>query len=136
MKKVILLAILTTNIAFASKKQKTVAVPNIKADEFAIFDKDHYRTFSTFQVDGLTLDKSCQAKSGKPSCEAYKKALNSPVPNKNGAFIGSPASQLCADFGGNNLIAFNHKKQEYNFCEFPDGSLVNSWSMYDLRNGK
>ncbi len=135
----ITLIMLTTHSAVSLAERKTVSLPTMKADQFALYNQGHYQIFSLLEVDGLKLDESCKSKL-KPTCAAYQVGINGKVNHqvnhKNGEFNGSPASQFCSDLGGANLIALNSQKQEFNFCEFKDGSLVNSWSLYYKRNPK
>lgn len=124
-------------VTFSQAEAKpTEALPALKAGEYALYSNGAYKVISTFEVEGLKLDSSCQPKAAKkPTCEAFQIGLNGKA-KKNQGFNGSPASQFCSDLGGVNLIALNELKQEFNFCEFKDGSLVNSWSLYDKRNPK
>ena len=116
-------------IGFASKaNEPTIVVPAVGEGEYAIFDVNKYRKFKVFESEGLMLSADCQLK--KMKCEAFE-AANKKIDKIENPLRGvSPASQLCSTLDGKNLIAFNHKKDEYNFCQFEDKSLVNSWTLY------
>ena len=108
--------------------EKNVPLPTINEGEFAVFEGTNYKKFKVFESDGLTFSADCKAK--KMKCEAAEASAKKIDKIQNPAPRISPASQLCSIVDGKNLIAFNQKKEEYNFCEFEDGSLVNSWSLY------
>lgn len=108
--------------------EKTVPLPKIQDGEFAVFDGTQYRKFKVFDSDGLTFSTDCKLSAMK--CKAVEVAQKKNTKIENPEHGISPASQLCSLVDGKNLIAFNSKKEEYNFCEFEDHSLVNSWSLY------
>ncbi len=103
--------------------------PKIKDDEYAIFIEDSYLIFKTKKFEALELSEIC-FKSSKPKCEAYEfaqikpKDLSIKVPGMN-----NKSAIHCEAVGGRNLLALDNKNNQYNFCRFSDGSLVNSWSM-------
>lgn len=66
--------------------------------------------------------KSCKAievLNGKP-------AVTSPG---NKALIGNPASTFCNSIGGVVRILKDPKGDEYDFCQFPDQSMIDTWQM-------
>ncbi len=111
-----------------SPAKPIIKIPEVPIDHYAVFEKETYRIFKTFQFERLDLSADCLNQDNKPKCLAYLNSLNHPI--ESSKFRGSPASKICTELTGINLIAFNHKKQEVNFCEFKDGSMVNSWTLY------
>jgi putative hemolysin len=103
--------------------------PKFKDDEYAIFIEDAYQIFKTKKFESLELSESC-FNSKKPKCEAYEfaqikpKDLSIKAPGMN-----NKSAIHCEAVGGRNLLALDNKNNQYNFCRFADGSMVNSWSM-------
>lgn len=86
----------------------------------------------TTSISGVEVSATCFIKKGKTHpCEAYSalkkvvKAKNSDVP-----LAGHPAAFYCGSAGGLNRILKDSKNNEYDFCEFKDGSMINSWHLY------
>jgi len=105
--------------------------PAVKKGEYALFLDDKYTTFKTIKWNKYELDTSCfKANKKKPECMAYeytqikKKDYQLPDPSMNNA-----AAFICSKRNGKNLIALDYKKNEIDFCRFPDGSMVNSWNL-------
>jgi putative hemolysin len=122
-------------MAGAIDTRKTPTAPpilppsNMKAEEMALFDgKTKYDIFKVFKFEQLKLSEDCKPTSGKPSCEAYKATLK--MAKTETKFEGNPASTLCRDQGGTNLIALDSEKNSFEFCRFSDQSMVGSWSLY------
>jgi hypothetical protein len=103
--------------------------PKFKDDEYAIFIGDSYQVFKTKKYESLELNDGC-FKGTKPKCQAYEfaqikpKDLSVKVPGLN-----NKSAIHCEAVGGRNLLALDNKNNQYNFCRFADGSMVNSWSM-------
>lgn len=106
------------------------SVPKLKSDEYAVFIEDKYRIFKTKKYEELEFDTSC-FKGSKPDCDAYKFSQVRPInpPPKHEA-MNNFAAIACENITGRNMIALDKDRNEYNFCLFKDGSMVNSWSMY------
>lgn len=123
---------LTATAAGTKKKSKAdfPPLPKIAPGEYALFLDDKYILFTTQKVDSLEIDSAC-AKTKPPKCQAFlakddhAKALPAPHPQLN-----HPAALNCQGKGGQNLIALNSQKKEYDFCRFKDNSMVESWSLY------
>lgn len=82
---------------------------------------------------GIEVTSSCFSKKSKsPLCDAYK-ALNRKVEVKRPdvPLAGHPAAFFCGSAGGLNRILKDPKNKEYDFCEFKDGSMINSWHLYN-----
>jgi len=71
-------------------------------------------------------DKSCKALEALSSKAVVAKA--SSVVGKK--LIGDPASQLCLEHAGKNIILTDGENKEFDFCELSDGSIFNSWQFY------
>lgn len=123
----------TTANAGSKKKAPVDTFPKppiFKDNEYAIFIEDAYRVFKTKQYEKLELSDNCFKASPKPNCQAYEfaqikpKDLSIKVPGLNNI-----SAIHCESIGGRNLLALDNKNNQYNFCRFSDGSMVNSWSM-------
>lgn len=122
----------TTNVSEQSNmtpKDTFPKPPSFKDDEYAIFIDESYQVFKTKKFEKLELSASC-FKGSKPHCQAYEfaqikpKDLSIKVPGLN-----NKSAIHCEAVGGRNLLALDNRNNQYNFCRFSDGSMVNSWSM-------
>ncbi|MNK92137.1 hypothetical protein D3C87_1122550 [compost metagenome] len=129
MKMLILLSFLGL---FSSSVLAVVTVPKLEKDQYAIFLNEKYEVFKTEKQDGLEFkqgclkDKNCQAlkaSQGKTTTAAKSQSFH-------------PAASFCKARGGKNLVATNNLRDEFNFCQFSDGSMVTSWSLYNKLNKK
>ncbi len=107
-----------------------VKVPKLANAEFAVFDGTKYRKFSTFIAYGLKLSSECKPKKGPIICKAFEASTKKIEKIISPASQMNPASILCNQLGGKNLIALNNAREEFNYCEFEDRSMANSWSLY------
>ncbi len=121
----------TSAAATSAKKGEFAVPPSFKDDEYAIFLEESYKIFKTKKFEKLELTESCFKKSAKPKCMAYEfsqirpKKLEMKAPGMN-----NMSAIHCDEVGGRNLLALDNKNNQYNFCRFDDGSMVNSWSMH------
>lgn len=104
--------------------------PPLEKNEYAIFIEDKYLKFTTKKFQDLELDMSC-FKTKTPKCEAFEFSEIKPksLIMKNEA-LNNLAAIFCEAVHGRNLLALDRGRNEYNFCRFQDGSMVNSWSLY------
>jgi len=140
--KILLIAILLSPpFAFAKPapapepEKPPIKVPDLKKDEYALFSDGKYHIFKIAIFENLKLNSECVTKGPTPTCKAYL-ASKAPLPVEKPAFNGNPASELCSELKGTNLIAFNYEKKQYNYCQFDDSSVVNSWSLFYKRYPK
>lgn len=76
-------------------------------------------------------NKSCKALEALSAKIVETKSSNANVVGKK--LIGDPASQLCLEHMGKNIILNDGDRKEYDFCEFGDGSIFNSWQFYYVK---
>lgn len=90
-----------------------------------------YKPIQVIEKDGVTISKDC-LKSGKMKCQAWDAVLNKKAltPTPGVGVVGNPAARYCHDYNANNLIVLDAKKNEYDYCVFSDGSMIDSWSLY------
>lgn len=133
---------------------ETIKKPKVRLGEYTVYYKEKYHIFKVQEFGKLKLSENCfsnlknfknienekdSVKSAKPkksnhlkpNCQAYEVAQIkvSDIVQKKGDGT-HPASLHCARMMGENLIAYDHENSEYDFCRFPDDSLVSSWSMF------
>ena len=111
--------------------------PQIKPGEMTVYFKETYHIFKVVEFKKLKLSDNCFSKSAKskkssPKCQAFDVAQIK-VKDVPAAQSGQThyASSHCARLMGQNLIAYDHLNNEYDYCRFPDDSLVSSWSMFN-----
>ena len=117
-----------------------VEKPKIQKDEFTVFFKEKYHVFKVLKYGKLKLSENCfkninnnpKKRSSTPNCQAFDvaKIKVKDLALKKGAGT-HPASLHCSRMMGENLIAYDHLNSEYDYCRFPDDSLVSSWSMFN-----
>ena len=88
----------------------------------------------TQTIDGTLFSQGC----AKKNCLAWKNYQNPKKVNlqeelMKGKEYGHPASKFCSLQEGKNLILRDEKNRQYDFCHFKDGSMVESWGLYDRR---
>ena len=112
MKYYLILLILTINSAMA----KTLYLPSSKKSvPIEILTKDNVKINSLC----LKLDKKCKA------LMATKLKINK-VKHQDGSH---PASVGCEQKGGESIILQDDKRNDYDFCLFKDGSMIDSWDL-------
>lgn len=111
--------------------------PKIQPGEMTVYFKETYHIFKVVEFKNLKLSDNCFSKTVKgkklaPQCQAYDVAQIK-VKDVAAAQPGQThyASSHCTRLMGQNLIAYDHFNNEYDYCRFPDDSLVSSWSMFN-----
>ncbi|MCM2324160.1 MAG: DUF333 domain-containing protein [Oligoflexia bacterium] len=78
---------------------------------------------------GLRVNPECAQT--PTTCQALKthaRALQSRIKRDIAAH---PADAFCVKVGGSVVLLRDAEKDQRNFCEFPDGSLIDSWQLHD-----
>lgn len=90
-----------------------------------------YKSLAVIEKDGVTISQAC-FKSGKLRCQAWDAVLNKKALTRTPGVgvVGNPAARYCHDHNANNRIVLDRKKNEYDYCLFSDGSMIDSWSLY------
>ncbi|AFX99790.1 hypothetical protein Bdt_0078 [Bdellovibrio bacteriovorus str. Tiberius] len=95
-------------------------------------DKKKYEVVTVIEYQGLTLSSTCQ-KNGKMNCDAWK-AVQKKVARQetaNVGVVGNPAARYCLAQNSLNRILKDQQGREYDYCVFPDGSAIDSWSLFN-----
>ena len=141
MKTVILLIVCIFISAVALTAQEAGLVqsqkPKIKSGEMTVYFKESYHIFKVVNFKNLKLSENCfsnavKDKKAAPKCQAYDVAqikVKDVVAEAPGQT--HYASSHCTRLMGQSLIAYDHLNNEFDYCRFPDDSLVSSWSMFN-----
>jgi len=120
----------------SSKKITFKQPPLISKGQYTYFFGEDYHTFTTKKIGQVAYSDHC-FKTAKPDCEAIRlSSLKNITIKIDNPEMRNFASAYCSEIYGKNMIVFDHDKKEYNFCRFEDGSLVASWSLYNLKKPK
>jgi putative hemolysin len=106
----------------SSYQATSTSLPALGNNEVAVYNTK-YTVFKVSKVNGIRV-ANCN---NTQTCAAARTPKKS---QKTAKYSGSPASQFCSEQSGNNVIAYDFKKNEINLCEFSDGSLAYAWDMY------
>ncbi|UXR65666.1 DUF333 domain-containing protein [Bdellovibrio bacteriovorus] len=94
--------------------------------------KKVYISVPIIERDGVKISKNC-LKSGKMQCEAWaavgKKLTLTPTPGVG--FVGNPAARYCHEHKAANHILRDEKQREFDYCVFADGSMIDSWTLFN-----
>ncbi len=118
-------------------QQEIIAQKNkqkLKSNEYSLsYEPNKTKVFSTKNHEGLVLSQNC-FKNKIPNCQAYTKSLkisnNKPLENTKSPYHNNMGAIQCELMGGKGLIAKASTNHESDFCQFADGSMVDSWSAY------
>ncbi len=108
--------------------QAKTELSKVDKDEFYIDEVDSITKFKVTRIDGLMVSEQCFDKAkGCISMQTMKEnsSFNSYKAGRN------PASLYCLKVGGKSLLARDFNHDAYGFCEFPDKSRVEEWSLYN-----
>ncbi len=66
------------------------------------------------------------------SCAALKVANGKPfkIQKTDAPFVGNMGANYCWDVGAKNRILLDSKNNQYDFCVFDDGSMIDAWNLY------
>ncbi|MFS4460662.1 DUF333 domain-containing protein [Bdellovibrio sp. HCB2-146] len=103
----------------------------LATDGLKIYDGKVYKSFVTKEYQGMRFTEGCLEKN-PPTCDAYKATLTPAIEKKKfpTPLVGHPAAQYCLDAGGENRIAKGRQNEQYDYCLFKDGSMIDSWDLY------
>lgn len=97
--------------------------------ELRYFVNNAYTKVETKKVDNFRVNDVC-VKNKK--CKAMEVAKGKPFkikPTKT-PFVGNPGANYCWDAGAKNRVLKDSKNNQYDFCVYEDGSMVDAWDLY------
>lgn len=107
--------------------------PKLKPNQYSLSFDNKTTVFSTQIHQGLLLSQNC-FKGKTPNCQAYTKSIETtntkPQDNMKSPYHNNFGAIHCELMGGKGLIAKTSTNDDSDFCQFPDGSMVSSWSAY------
>lgn len=107
------------------------------SEDYRLYDKDlkKYKPIKMIDYKGRLVSEDCQKKT-KMDCLALNPKPTKKAKANNVPLLGHPASDYCAQVNGKSRILFDKKNDQYDFCLFEDGSMTESWSLYNKRDKK
>lgn len=93
--------------------------------------KSETRRVRIKSLDELRVSTNCFDK--KKSCQKFFSAKQNIIHYKS-KLSGNPASIFCAEKKGVSVILRDDKKNEYDFCQFNDEYLIDSWDLFRKYN--
>lgn len=101
------------------------------AEGLRIYDGKDYKNLAIKDYQGMSFTEECLQKI-PPTCDAYKATLTQVIEIKKSPIplLGHPAARYCLDAGGENRIVKGGKNEQYDYCLFKDGSMIDSWHLY------
>jgi len=114
--------------AFLSASISYSAIPKLTMDD----GKTGHKPVNLIEVEKVKVSASCKSGSSYKcmALSAVKRVGVKLSPPKTPLY-GNPAARYCLDHGGLNRILKDSKRNEYDYCEFKDGSLVDAWDLLD-----
>lgn len=107
-----------------------------RPQEFKMSENKKYVEIKTRELEGLQLTTDC-FKSAKPKCDSLAATTKKiAMSDSKIPLTGHPAARLCLDYDGLNRILISKDKDQYDFCLFKDGSMINAWDLYYHFNQK
>lgn len=89
-----------------------------------------YESVTVVDYQGVKISKSC-LKDGKPKCQAWNAVGRGVASIGGGPLLGNPAAKYCGSHKAQNKILKDKMTKEYDYCVFPDGSMIDAWSLYN-----
>ena len=134
MKLLVLLSLFIFSISFAARKKEDVRLPKkppLKNGEYALFVDQGYKIFTLKSFESVRVNENCMSDK-LPTCKAALAVrFPKPYPQSNTSGSINPGGRYCVSHGAKNLIATDSKNAEFDFCYFEDGSIADSWGLYD-----
>lgn len=98
------------------------------------FTNNSYILVTTKKIGAFQVNDLCQKNS---SCKALQIAKGKPfkIQPTKAPFLGNPAANYCWDAGAKNRILKDEKNNQYDYCVFDDGSMIDAWNLYSAHHG-
>jgi uncharacterized protein len=104
------------------------------AENFYYWSQNEKVSISLTKYNDLLISDNCIQNN---KCDALKIFKASPKSIKLSNVIqGNYAGAYCKKLQGTILILIDEKKNEYEFCQFKDKSLISAWKLYNEHSKK
>lgn len=115
--KISFLLIVSASISFAEVTNK-----------FKYFVNGKYTDVETISISSVRVNLLCK----NTACKALKVANGKPfkIQKTEAPFVGNIGANYCWDVGAKNRILLDSKNNQYDFCVFDDGSMIDAWNLY------
>lgn len=109
-----------------SSQSASAASTDLKLKYFVI---NTYTQVQTQKVGNFRINDLCVK---KQNCKAMLVAKEKPfkIQQTKAPFVGNPAANYCWDVGAKNRVLKDDKNNQYDFCVFEDGSMIDAWDLY------
>ncbi|WP_413612888.1 DUF333 domain-containing protein [Bdellovibrio sp. HCB-110] len=93
------------------------------------FVNNAYTQVQTQKIGNFRINDLCVK---KQNCKAMLVAKGKPfkVQETKAPFVGNPGANYCWDVGAKNRVLKDEKNNQYDFCVFEDGSMIDAWDLY------
>ncbi|MEN0060262.1 MAG: DUF333 domain-containing protein [Bdellovibrio sp.] len=91
-----------------------------------------YTTIEIQKQGKVRVDAVCSKKLSKCTALQVANGKRFPASPHKGPLFGNPASSYCWDVGGKSRILKDEKNNQYDYCVFNDGSMVDAWDLYSV----
>lgn len=91
-----------------------------------------YQNVEVIKTLGVHVSSNCKNTKESKTCMA----LMALIKNSNLRYVsstplaGNPAARNCYAFDAVNRILFDRDRKEFDYCVFPDGSMIDAWSLF------
>lgn len=99
------------------------------ASTFRYFTNGNYTNVEIVNIANLKVNEFCRSKA---KCKAVIVANGKPfkAERSSGPVYHNAGASYCWDVGAKNRILKDAKNNEYDFCVFDDGSMIDAWNLY------
>ncbi|WII73879.1 DUF333 domain-containing protein [Bdellovibrio sp. 22V] len=108
-----------SHLAFAANSEMTLRY----------YVNNAYTQVKTQKVDQVRVNDVCVTKKNCKALTAVKSKPFKIQPTK-APFVGNPGANYCWDAGAKNRVLKDQSNNQYDFCVFDDGSMVDAWDLY------
>lgn len=105
-------------------------IPSHSSDlSFRYYVDSKYTNVNIVQIGDLKVNEICKR---KKNCKAVTVATGQPIKARGstGPTYFHAGASYCWDVGAKNRILKDAQNNEYDFCVFDDGSMIDAWNLY------
>jgi putative hemolysin len=108
-----------------------LALPNfVLAKSLSFTDENGViKMIKILEVNMYSVNNACANNMNKCQALLATKLVRSISSLDKNKILGHPASKMCFAKGGSSVILKDVARNEYDYCTFPDGSMIDSWQL-------